>query len=110
MRRFQALLVVLMAFTAVPAFAAEGDTAAVAPERPAERELAAKLRVRKESIGDEEVKILDADDVRLRRASDLPRRTGIVQAGMGFAVLPPPVVEVESRPVRGADRGFRVER
>ena len=110
MRNFQALLLALTLVTVtLPALAGEGDTAAVGPDRPAARELAARARVRKEAIGDGEVTILGADDARLRRSNDLPRRTGIVAAGMGFAIMPPPAVAIEERPVLG-DRGFRVER
>lgn len=109
MRRLPALFLAL-SFLTVPALASEGDTLAVGPEKPAERELATKQRVRKESISDDDVVILDARDARLKAAApSLPRRTGFVAAGLGFVAMPPPPVTVEERPVRG-DRGFRVER
>lgn len=103
------MLTLLVQLGAAPALAGESDTLAVGPERPAARELAARARVRKEAIGDEEVTVLPAGDARLQRSSAMPRRTGFIAAGMGFAVLPPPAVPVEERPAR-ADRGFRVER
>jgi hypothetical protein len=115
MRRFTAPLAILalLLTTTAPlgatAQAAAGDTEAVGAERPAARELAGKARVRKESIRDEEVTVLDSRDPRLAPAAALPRRTGFVAAGMGFAILPPPPVAVETRPSR-LDRGFRVER
>lgn len=100
-------LTLFVATSSTLAHAGEGGTTAVGPDKPAARELAARSKVRVESIDDDEVKVLEG---RVKSNNGFPRRTGVVAAGMSFAVLPPPVVEVEERPLRDQDRGFRVER
>jgi len=100
-------LTLFVAVTSTLAHATEGDTTAVGPDKPVARELAARSKVRVESIDDDEVKVLEG---RVKSNSGFPRRTGVVAAGMGFAVLPLPVVKLEERPLRDQDRGFRVER
>jgi hypothetical protein len=102
---FSALALLLALPTVAPA--AEGDTQPVTAQRTAAREVAGRPAVRKEAIGDDEIQVIAP--ARPKTNNGFPRRAGVVAAGMGFAVLPPPVVTVESRPVR-EDRGFRVER